>query len=93
MSNKFKIFVTDIFKKQVNNLDKHQAEQLYSKIKNIIYPQLQQEPHYGPNIKKLKGYDPETWRYRIGNYRVFFEIEHNDNIVVILSIKLQKDVY
>jgi mRNA interferase RelE/StbE len=91
--NKYKIFETDTFKKQINNLYKHQAEQLYPKIKNIIYPQLRQEPHYGPNIKKLKGYNPETWRYRIGNYRVFFEIENNENIVVILSLKLRKDAY
>lgn len=91
--NKYKIFETDNFKKQISNLDKHQGEQLYPKIKNIIYPQLRQEPHYGPNIKKLKNYDPETWRYRIGRYRIFFEIDQAENIVAITALKLIKDAY
>lgn len=91
--NKYKIFETDNFKKQINNLDRHQAGQLYPKIKNIIYPQLRQEPHYGPNIKKLKGYDPETWRYRLGNYRIFFAIDRTENIVAFIAIKSRKDAY
>ncbi len=91
--NKYRVFETDNFKKQITNLDKHQAEQLYSKIKNIIYPQLRHEPHYGPNIKKFKGYNPETWRYRIGNYRIFFEIDHTENVVAIIAFKSRKDAY
>lgn len=91
--NKYKIFETDNFKKQLNNFDKHQAEQLYSKINKIVYSQLRQEPNYGPNIKKLKGYNPETWRYRIGDYRIFFEIDHNENVVGIIAIKHRKDAY
>lgn len=91
--NEYRIFETDNFKKQISNLDQHQAEQLYLKIKKLIYPQLRQELHYGPNIKKLKSYDPETWRYRLGNYRIFFEIDHSENIVAIIAIKLRKNAY
>ncbi|MEQ8182120.1 MAG: type II toxin-antitoxin system RelE/ParE family toxin [Smithellaceae bacterium] len=91
--NKYKVFETDNFKKQIAGLDKHQAEQLYPKIKSIIYPQLRREPHYGPNIKKLKGYNPETWRYRIGSYRIFFEIDHTENVVAIIAFKSRKDTY
>lgn len=93
MLNKFKIFETDNFKKELDNLDVHQAGQLYSKINNIVYPQLRQEPHFGPNIKKLKSYVPETWRYRIGAYRLFFEIDHKENLVGVISIKHRKDSY
>ena len=91
--NKYNIFETENFKKQLNSFDKYQAEKLYSKIKNIVYLQLRQEPHYGPNIKKLKGYNPEIWRYRVGDYRIFFEIDHSENIVGILAIKHRKDAY
>lgn len=91
--NKYKVFETDNLKKQIAVLDKHQAEQLYSRIKHIIYPQLRREPHYGPNIKKLKGYNPETWRYRIGYYRIFFEIDHTENVVAIIAFKSRKDAY
>ena len=91
--NKYKVFETDNFKKQIAAFDKDQAKQLYSKLKHIIYPQLGREPHYGPNIKKLKGYNPETWRYRIGSCRIFFEIDQSENVVAIIAFKARKDEY
>jgi len=58
-----------------------------------IYPQLKEEPHYGNNIKKLVGYKPEIWRYRIGKFRLFYVIDENEKIIYILSIDLRKDAY
>ena len=43
------------------------------KLTKYVYPQLRKNPFFGTNIKKLKGYDPATWRYRIGKFRVFFK--------------------
>ena len=63
------------------------------KLKDKAYPQLKEEPHYGKNIKKLKNYKPETWRYRIGNYRVFFEINDSEKIVSIIAIKTRQNAY
>jgi mRNA interferase RelE/StbE len=39
-----------------------------------VFPQLKEEPHFGLNIKKLKGFVPETWRYRIGKFRLIYII-------------------
>ena len=89
---KYKIFETANLKKQIENLDKYQAQQLYPQ-KNIVDPQLRQELHYGSNIRKLKNYDPKTGLYRIGNYRIFFEINHTENVVAIIAMKLRKDAY
>ncbi|NQT59593.1 MAG: type II toxin-antitoxin system RelE/ParE family toxin [Bacteroidetes bacterium] len=57
------------------------------------YPQLKDQPHYGSNIKKLKNYIPETWRYLIGNYRVFYEINDNEKIVYIIGISTRQSAY
>ena len=57
------------------------------------YPLLKTEPHYGNNIKKLKKFNPETWRYRIGNYRVFYEIDRNEKIVYIIGISTRQNAY
>ena len=56
-------------------------------------PQIKIEPHYGPNIKKLKGYNPETWRYRIGRYRLFYVINESESRVDFISIDQRKDAY
>ncbi|NOY07796.1 MAG: type II toxin-antitoxin system RelE/ParE family toxin [Spirochaetes bacterium] len=72
--NKYKIFETDNF---LRNIEKNRGENktLIKKILLVkIYLQLRIQPYYGKNIKELKNYTPETWRYRIGNFRLFYEI-------------------
>jgi len=51
------------------------------------------KPHFGNNIKKLRSYVPETWRFRIGKYRLFYSIDENDKIVFILTVEFRKDAY
>lgn len=63
------------------------------KLHQYIYPQLRDEPHFGNNIKKLVNYKPETWRYRIGKYRLFYVTEEITKTIFILSIDLRKDAY
>ncbi len=64
-----------------------------NKLNAYIYPQLSKEANCGLNIKKLKNSSPPTWRYRIGNYRIFYEIDETESIVFILSIDQRKDAY
>ncbi len=35
---------------------------LRNKLDGYVYPQIRIEPFYGKNIKKLRGYSPDTWR-------------------------------
>ena len=58
-----------------------------------VYPQLRDNPHFGKNIKKLKNYQPETWRYRIGGYRFFHEINEKESIVYMLAVDSRKESY
>ncbi|MGA7722934.1 MAG: type II toxin-antitoxin system RelE/ParE family toxin [Ignavibacteriaceae bacterium] len=63
------------------------------KIRQFIYSQLREEPHYGNTIKKLIGYKPETWRYRVGRYRLFYAIDETEKIVYIFPRDFRKDAY
>ena len=58
---------------------------IVQKLGDFVYPQLRQHPHFGPNIKKLKDFTPETWRYRIGAWRFFYEIEEKDKIIFMVA--------
>lgn len=73
--DKFKIFETDQFLQDLSQDFKGQGERIAKKLWEYVYPQLRDNPHFGKNIKKLKNYQPETWRYRIGDYRFFYEID------------------
>ena len=89
----FKIFETDQFLKDLKKLDKPEKMRLYSKILNIIYPQLKNNPYFGKNIKKLKAYNPDTWRYRIGSLRLFYEISDKEKIAYIITIEYRGSSY
>jgi len=91
--SKYRIFGTDEFEKKLKKLIKKDYEFVYKKLIEYIYPQIIEEPAFGKNIKKLKGYNPETWRYRIGNYRIFYSISNEERIVYILTIDKRKDSY
>ena len=91
--NQYKIFETDNFIKALNKLDKHIKQNLEKRLRDYIYPQLRQEPHYGLNIKKLRNYSPDTWRYRLGKYRLFYAIEEDVKLIDILTIEIRQSAY
>ncbi|OQY01274.1 MAG: hypothetical protein B6I26_05310 [Desulfobacteraceae bacterium 4572_130] len=89
----FRIFETDEFLKKLKNLSSQDAIFLRKKLDSFVYPQIGSEPFWGNNIKKLRGYSPETWRYRIGKFRLFYIIDQNEQIISVLTIDDRKDAY
>lgn len=89
----YRIFETDEFEKRLRKLPARDARFVQAKLADYAYPQLRKEPFLGPNIKKLRGYDPATWRYRIGKWRVFFIVDQSERIVYVLSIDDRRDAY
>lgn len=61
----------------------------YKKVKQAILD-LAQNPR-PPGSKKLKGRD--GWRIRQGDYRIIYEIQDNQMIVIVLDIGHRKDIY
>jgi mRNA interferase RelE/StbE len=45
-----------------------------------------------PGVKKLVG-DPNTWRIRIGQYRVVYEIHDRRLLVLVVRVGHRKDIY
>ena len=87
--SKFQIAETKTFEKNKNKIDK----KLYTKIENFVYPQLRENPFYGPNIKKLKDNLEGYYRYRVGSYRLFYLIEDDKLIVVVVDFKHRQKAY
>jgi len=89
----YRIFETDEYIKKFSKLPTSNAPSIQKKLHSYVYPQLIENPFYGKNIKKLRDYDPETWRYRIGKYRLFYLIDEDEKIIYLLTIDLRKDAY
>jgi len=88
--NAFKIAETDTFLSKLSN---PKYSKIYKKISDYVYPLLRENPFFGTNIKKLKGEFEDLYRYRVGNYRIFYKIENDKILVIILDIDDRKDAY
>ncbi len=89
----YRIFETEEFLKKLNKLPQAESSFIRRKLEEYIYPQLRQEPFFGPNIKKLCGYSPDTWRYRIGKFRLFYGVDEEKDVVLVLTIDLRRNAY
>jgi len=91
--NKYRIFETERFQKDLQHIAMSGQSKLRQKLQEFVYPQLRSHPHFGSNIKKLKGYKPDTWRYRIGAWRFFYEIDEQERIVFMLAASHRSSAY
>lgn len=89
----FRIFETDQFLDDCEEDFSGHREWIKGKLTTYVYPQLKQNPYFGKNIKKLTNYKPETWRYRIGDYRFFYTIDEHKKIIFMLSIDHRGSAY
>lgn len=89
----YRIFESEQFLDDLKKDFEGQAERLYAKLETYVYPQLRENPYFGQNIKKLKSYHPDTWRYRIGKYRFFYVTDEKERLVIMLMIDARKDAY
>jgi mRNA interferase RelE/StbE len=92
-SSEFRIFETEEFPNRLGKLPLPAARFIVRKLKDYVYPQLRADPFLGPNIRKLKGCLPDTWRYRIGRCRIFCLVSPEERIIALLPLDDRKDAY
>jgi mRNA interferase RelE/StbE len=88
--NRFEIAETETFQRSIS---KKEFVKIYNKIKTYVYPQLRINPFFGNNIKKLKGEFKDVYRYRIGEYRLFYQVSEKQILIFIMDIAKRKDAY
>ncbi|GEM_PF-921065 len=76
-------------KKALKKLDKLEKEQKQRIRKKLEW--FSQHPNRSKNIKYIEKYD--CLRYRIGNFRIYFEKDQNEEIIRILNIDKRPQAY
>jgi mRNA interferase RelE/StbE len=89
----FKIFETRRFLADLASLGEVAQQRIAAKLRDYVYPTLCRNPHSGPNIKRLKNWDPPAWRYRVGDWRFFYEIDEKQRIVYMIAADHRKEAY
>jgi len=90
--NNFRIFETRQFVQDLAKEFVH-SEKTRIRLHISVYPQLRQNPYFGRNIKKLNNYRPDTWRYRISDFRFFYEVDDRKKIIFMITADNRKDAY
>ncbi|MBU2524525.1 type II toxin-antitoxin system RelE/ParE family toxin [Patescibacteria group bacterium] len=87
---KFKIKLAQSALKDLKKLTSKVSERILKKLDFF-----ESKPNPLKHAKKLKNSDYGTYRFRIGEYRVIFDIDNKGNIkiLMILRIKHRKDIY
>ena len=87
---KYKIAEAENYSKKIHS---KRFNHLYQKIFEDIYPILRNNPFFGANIKKLKGEYKDIYRFRLGNYRLFYKIDEKESIIFVIDIEKRDDAY
>jgi mRNA interferase RelE/StbE len=91
LSSRYRIAETDGFQR---TLKKNKAlKNVYRRVVDVVYPMLRREPHFGPNINRLKGELSDFYQYRVGDYRLFYTIEEKEVVVVVVDLRSRQDAY
>jgi mRNA interferase RelE/StbE len=91
--SEYRIFETEQFQEDLQRNLGPRKEKLAKKLQKYVYPQLKAQPYFGKNIRKLRGYKPETWRYRIGPHRFFHEVDVEKKIVFMIAAEIRQGSY
>lgn len=77
----YKIAYSSRAAKSLKKIPKHYQINIKDKVEK-----LSRDP-YIPGTIKLVDYPAAEFRYRVGNYRILFDINHSDEIIEILDIR------
>lgn len=92
-SRLFKIFETRRFVKDLARLGSAGEGRMEAKLRDFVYPILRDNPYFGPNIKRLKNWEPPAWRYRIGDWRFFYETDDERRVVFMTAADHRSEAY
>jgi len=93
LPHRYRIFETQQFQADLARLGSAAQKRIEAKLQEFTYPILRVNPHFGPNIKRLKNWETPAWRYRIGDWRFFYEIDENEGIVDMIAAEHRKEAY
>lgn len=90
---KYRIFETATFKDDLDQITRAGLQGIKKKLHEHVYPQLRAEPHFGSQIKRLKNWEPPTWRYRVGAWRFFYEIDEKEKTIYLTAADHRSRAY
>ncbi|GJM70068.1 hypothetical protein HMSSN036_22840 [Paenibacillus macerans] len=88
MNSSYNVEFSKFAVKTLSKIDVSAARRILEAIE-----ELKNNPFGNPQTKKMKGYNGDFYRLRVGNYRIIYEIQNNMLLITIVKIGPRGDVY
>ena len=82
----YKVYLLKSSDRDIRKIDKQEIKRIVESIKSL------EENPFPKQSKKLKGSE-SSYRLRIGDYRILYEVDIQNKIVEIFHIRHRKDAY
>jgi mRNA interferase RelE/StbE len=89
----YRVFETASFLEDLAGAPASQRARLAAKLSGYVYPCLRRAPRDHPQTRLLRGYQPETWRWRMGDWRAFYQVDDGSRTVMMVALALRRDAY
>ena len=89
----YRILETPTFLEDLAAAPSFQRLRLAAKLNGYVYPFLRRAPRDHPQARLLRNYQPETWRWRMGDWRAFYQLDDEARLVLMVSLALRRDAY
>jgi len=91
--SEYRLFETRTFHQDLDRLGSTAARRIRATLEDRVYPLLRATPRQVPSAARLRDWEPPTWRIRIGSWRVFYEIDDENQIIFLTAADHRKDAY
>jgi mRNA interferase RelE/StbE len=85
MNVKFNLLLSQKFDRDFSRLEKTLQDRVVEGLR-----ELKEDPHAG---KQLKGKLRSLWSWRVGKYRILYQIQEEKLLVFAISVRHRKHVY
>jgi mRNA interferase RelE/StbE len=92
-SSEYRLLETPGFQKDLDRLGEAVSRRIRRVLITRVYPVLRASPRQVPSAARLRDWEPPTWRIRLGTWRVFYEVDDEQRIVVLTAAEHRKDAY
>lgn len=89
----YRIFETASFLEDLAAAPASRRSRLAAKLNGYVYPFLRRAPREHPQARQLRDHHPETWRWRLGDWRAFYVIDDGARVVSMVALALRRDAY
>lgn len=91
--SRYRVFETEAYQRELARIASSAQKGMQKKLRQHVYPKLREQPYFGPHLRKLRAWKPDTWRYRIGSWRLFYEVDEKARIVSMTAVEHRPRAY